>query len=175
MRMSTALELSGVHKQFVVGTANCRASAHVLRGVELSVRSGECVAIIGAPGTGKSTLMLCAAGLVTPSAGEVRWFGEASRANAERRAVYYATPRDFLRCGTAEEHVIHLVDLAGAQPPPTVDAWIEQRCSRGDAVLLCSRDESAHRRGIARSFTLRAGRLYVNSPARARVAERVHP
>jgi ABC-type cobalamin/Fe3+-siderophores transport system ATPase subunit len=171
--MSIALELSGLYKQFVVGTANCHASANVLRGVELSVRSGECVAIIGPPGAGKSTLMLCAAGLVTPSAGELRWFGESSHANAARHAVYYATAADFLRCGTPPEPCIHLVDLPGTQPHAPVDAWIEQRCSRGDAVVLCSRDESAHRRVVVRSFTLSAGRLYANSPARARVAERV--
>jgi lipoprotein-releasing system ATP-binding protein len=43
----------------------------VLRDVELSVRRGETVAIIGASGTGKSTLLHILGGLDAPSAGEV--------------------------------------------------------------------------------------------------------
>jgi lipoprotein-releasing system ATP-binding protein len=43
----------------------------VLRDVELSVRRGETVAIIGASGTGKSTLLHVLGGLDAPSAGEV--------------------------------------------------------------------------------------------------------
>jgi len=43
----------------------------VLRDVELSVRRGETVAIIGASGTGKSTLLHVLGGLDAPSAGDV--------------------------------------------------------------------------------------------------------
>ena len=43
----------------------------VLRDVELSVRRGETVAIIGASGTGKSTLLHILGGLDAPSAGDV--------------------------------------------------------------------------------------------------------
>jgi len=43
----------------------------VLREVNLSVRRGETVAIIGASGTGKSTLLHILGGLDAPSAGEV--------------------------------------------------------------------------------------------------------
>jgi len=43
----------------------------VLHGVSLSVAPGEVVAVLGANGAGKSTLCAVAAGLVTPSRGEV--------------------------------------------------------------------------------------------------------
>src|SRR5690606_23405260 len=43
----------------------------VLRGVDLEVRRGETVAIVGASGTGKSTLLHILGGLDTPTAGEV--------------------------------------------------------------------------------------------------------
>ncbi|MBA8888963.1 lipoprotein-releasing system ATP-binding protein [Dokdonella fugitiva] len=43
----------------------------VLRDVDLSVRRGETVAIIGASGTGKSTLLHILGGLDAPSAGDV--------------------------------------------------------------------------------------------------------
>ncbi len=46
----------------------------VLRSLDLSVRSGERVAIFGANGSGKTTLLRVIAGLLRPSAGVVRVF-----------------------------------------------------------------------------------------------------
>ncbi|HEX7441810.1 MAG TPA: ABC transporter ATP-binding protein [Caldimonas sp.] len=43
-----------------------------LRGVDLRILQGESVALVGANGTGKSTLLLHLNGLLLPSAGEVR-------------------------------------------------------------------------------------------------------
>ncbi len=46
-------------------------AVRVLQGVSVTVESGETVALLGTNGNGKSTLMKCIMGLVTPSAGEV--------------------------------------------------------------------------------------------------------
>jgi lipoprotein-releasing system ATP-binding protein len=45
----------------------------VLQGVDLEVRARETVAIVGASGSGKSSLLHLLAGLDTPTQGEVRW------------------------------------------------------------------------------------------------------
>ena len=47
----------------------------VLRGVDLSVRTGEVVAVLGTNGSGKSTLIRTIVGLLPTARGEVRLFG----------------------------------------------------------------------------------------------------
>jgi phospholipid/cholesterol/gamma-HCH transport system ATP-binding protein len=48
----------------------------VLESVDLDIKRGEILAIVGASGTGKSVLMRSILGLVHPQAGEIRAFGE---------------------------------------------------------------------------------------------------
>jgi branched-chain amino acid transport system ATP-binding protein len=52
------------------------AGVLALRGVSLSVRPGEIVALIGANGAGKTTLLKTVAGLVAPQRGEIRFAGQ---------------------------------------------------------------------------------------------------
>jgi putative ABC transport system ATP-binding protein len=46
-----------------------------LRGADLTVGSGEMVAVMGPSGSGKSTLLHCLAGILVPDAGEVHFDG----------------------------------------------------------------------------------------------------
>jgi putative ABC transport system ATP-binding protein len=66
-----ALDLRGVRKTYEAETAPVRA----LRGVDLTVGSGEFVALMGPSGCGKSTLLHVAAGLDRPDDGSVRIAG----------------------------------------------------------------------------------------------------
>ena len=60
-----------------------------VRGVSLSVRPGEVVAITGPSGCGKSTLLHVAAGLIRPQSGAVQLFGQdlASVGDDERARI----------------------------------------------------------------------------------------
>ena len=48
----------------------------VLKGIDLNVRRGEVVSIIGASGSGKSTMLRCVNLLETPSIGDILYMGE---------------------------------------------------------------------------------------------------
>ncbi|MEV5571718.1 nitrate/sulfonate/bicarbonate ABC transporter ATP-binding protein [Spirillospora sp. NPDC052269] len=48
----------------------------VLSGIDLTVREGEIVALLGRSGSGKSTLLRCLAGLIPPTEGSVAYRGE---------------------------------------------------------------------------------------------------
>jgi branched-chain amino acid transport system ATP-binding protein len=47
------------------------AAVRVLHGVSIEVREGETVALLGANGNGKSTLLKCIMGMVAPESGEI--------------------------------------------------------------------------------------------------------
>ncbi|MFM7344302.1 MAG: ABC transporter ATP-binding protein [Tagaea sp.] len=62
-----ALELKGLHRRFKQASGDL----HVLRGLELRLMPGECVALVGPSGAGKSTLLHCAGLLERPDEGAV--------------------------------------------------------------------------------------------------------
>ncbi len=88
---SAALETEGLSKEF----ANESGTVTALQGVSLSIGAGEITGLVGPDGAGKTTLLRLAAGLLTPSAGEIRVFGEAVRPGraGPRGAVGYMPQR----------------------------------------------------------------------------------
>jgi lipoprotein-releasing system ATP-binding protein len=85
-----ALELKSLHRRF----SQAGGTLHVLRGAELRLMPGECVALIGPSGAGKSTLLHCAGLLEKPDEGAVLLGGrdcatmdEAARTKARLRDI----------------------------------------------------------------------------------------
>lgn len=64
------ISVSGLHKTF--------EGNHVLRGVDLQIARGESMVIIGGSGSGKSVLIKCILGLLTPDKGEIMRDGQAA-------------------------------------------------------------------------------------------------
>ena len=50
-------------------------SSHTLRGISLSVSKGECLALLGRNGVGKTTLLKCLMGVLPVSEGSVSFDG----------------------------------------------------------------------------------------------------
>jgi ABC-type glutathione transport system ATPase component len=69
--MPPALRIDSLWKCYAAGVRGCSARAWVLRGLSLCVDPGERVAIVGAPGSGKTTLAQCILGLRAPTAGRI--------------------------------------------------------------------------------------------------------
>jgi D-xylose transport system ATP-binding protein len=81
-RGEVALEVKKLNKSF--------GPVHVLHDVDLTVRAGEVVALVGDNGAGKSTLVKCIAGINTIDSGEI-WY--------EGRQVTIHDPRDATALG----------------------------------------------------------------------------
>ena len=62
-------------------------AVRVLHGVSIEVREGETVALLGANGNGKSTLIKCIMGIVTPEAGEIFLETDGARIDLTRKST----------------------------------------------------------------------------------------
>lgn len=85
--------------------------------IDLSIRAGETVALLGHNGSGKSTLFAMAAGILEPSEGEVKVFGAAAGDTPARAALSYVRDHPVLYEDlSVREHLHYLSRLHGTDP-----------------------------------------------------------
>lgn len=97
--MKTVVEVTGAVKRF--------GEIHAVDGVDLTVREGEVLGVIGHNGAGKSTLFRLMLGLLAQDQGQIRLLGEAVRGprfREVRRAIGYLP-----------ENVVFYDNLSGAE------------------------------------------------------------
>jgi len=70
------LRAHALHKRFTEGRGATALDVTVLRGISLDVARGETLAVVGASGTGKSTLLHLLGGLDVPTSGRVDLMGQ---------------------------------------------------------------------------------------------------
>lgn len=103
------------------GLGVTRGAVRALHGVDLSVRPGETVALMGRNGAGKSTLLAALVGLLPPDSGTVLVGGSAPRAASpaeliRRVGLVPQEPRDLLYTDTVSGECAAADADAGAAP-----------------------------------------------------------
>ena len=173
LSVSLALEVIGLHKQFMAGVGSCLATNSVLRGVDLELDAGEIAAIVGRSGSGRSTLLLCLAGLLAPDEGIIRWYGDPSRQAATRCTSHYLTCRQLWRGLASPGRMLHLIDLSDfpALQLARFRRSLVEVSRRGDAALIVADSLDLARHLAGRILHLREGRLLEETRVQARVAE----
>lgn len=83
------IQAIGVHKVYHTG----QVSVLALRGVDLSVRRGEMVAVMGPSGCGKTTLLNCLSGLDTADQGQIAIEGVSLSEMSDRHRTAYRARR----------------------------------------------------------------------------------
>lgn len=87
--MQTAVKVNGLTKQYTQGDR----VVHALRGVDLSIATGEFVAIMGASGSGKSTLLHLCAALDRFDAGSIEVAGQRLETLSESQLTLFRRRR----------------------------------------------------------------------------------
>jgi len=100
-------------------------AAHILRGVSLSVAKGECVALLGRNGVGKTTLLKCLMGVLPVARGTIVWNGQdITRLRPHRRAArgiaYVPQGRDIFARLTVEENLLMGMATLSAREASTI-------------------------------------------------------
>ena len=147
----------------------------VLRGVSLTVAAGERIAITGASGSGKSSLIAVAAGLERPTSGAVRLFGQdLARLGEDRRAklrrarvslVFQAF--HLLPNMTAQENVAAPLEIARApRAHRTAREWLERvgLAERGHHYPHQLSGGEQQRVALARALAARPALLFADEP-----------
>jgi putative ABC transport system ATP-binding protein len=122
MNSGPIIEIRDLRKTYQVGKVDVAA----LRGVDLTVKPGEFVAIVGPSGSGKSTLFHIIGGLTPPTSGDVRVAGqdlaamtEAGRTRLRKRSVAFVFQKfNLLPNLTARDNIAIARYIGGADSKP---------------------------------------------------------
>ncbi|WP_394824206.1 ABC transporter ATP-binding protein [Pendulispora albinea] len=175
-----ALEAVGVRASYAPpGGAKTEASAtFVLDNIDLAVREGELVALLGANGAGKSTLLRVLSGTLAPSSGQVRLFGTPLM-HHDRRAI----ARTMAVVGQTEDVAFgfRVRDVVMMGRAPHQGGWmratdedvsiVQETIESCDLAALADRPVSAlsggeqKRVAIARALAQRSRVLLLDEPA----------
>ena len=135
-----------------------------LRGVSLVVRPGEIVGVLGTSGSGKSTLLRCAAGLIIPRSGSVRFAGrDPGHDPLVRRTIGFVL-RDktsFRPTLTGYENLLALARLHGASLP---DAQRRIEALDAELDLRFALARPVERLGVVLRHRLALARALLGSP-----------
>ncbi|WP_328518897.1 ABC transporter ATP-binding protein [Kribbella sp. NBC_00359] len=172
--MSAPVQLTDIRKVYGTGPSAVTALAGVTYGFE----AGTFTAVMGPSGSGKSTLLHCAAGLDSPTSGDVQLSGQSLRtldetALTELRREYVAfvfQSFNLMPALTVRQNVVLPLTLAGKSPD---EAWVSeviQRVGLGERVRHRPSELSGgqqQRVAIARALAGRTAITFADEPTGA--------
>ncbi len=123
MNNSDIIRISDLHKTYRVGTVD----VHALRGVDLTVKKGEFLSIVGPSGSGKSTLFHIIGALTSPTSGtavvgdqDLSRMSDAERTRMRKRTVGFVFQKfNLLPNLTARDNIAVARHIGGTAPEPT--------------------------------------------------------
>jgi NitT/TauT family transport system ATP-binding protein len=127
-----------------------------IRDATLVVRPGEFVSVVGPTGCGKSTLLNVAAGLLAPSAGEVRVSG-APLTGLNRKAGYLFQTEALLPWRTARDNVTAGLEFRGVEEGEAkqrAEDWLQRVGLRGHGHRYPHQLSGGMRKRVALAQTL---------------------
>lgn len=147
----------------------------ILQGVNLEIKPGESVAIVGRSGSGKTTLLGLLAGLDTPSEGSVELggamisaLGEDERAQLRAQRVGFVFQSfQLLPALSALENVMLPLELGGIEAPAARAKDLLERVGLGERLAHTPRQLSGgeqQRVAIARAFAANPVILFADEP-----------
>jgi NitT/TauT family transport system ATP-binding protein len=164
-RAGALLEVRGCRQAY---HKDATADLIVLDDVNLTLREGEIVALLGRSGSGKSTLLRIVSGLLRPTAGDVVWRGELVQGPAEGVAMVFQSFALFPWL-TVEENVELGLEARGV---PRAER--EQRAEQAIDLIGLGGFESAYpkelsggmrqRVGLARALVVHPDLLLMDEP-----------
>jgi putative ABC transport system ATP-binding protein len=152
-----------------------RGDLTILQGIELDIKRGESVAIVGRSGSGKTTLLGLLAGLDTPTEGRIELAGKPISAwNEDQRAALRAELVGFifqsfqlLPALSALENVMLPLELQSEAKARELASELLQRVGLGERLNHSPRQLSGgeqQRVAIARAFAARPVVLFADEP-----------
>ena len=104
-------------------------SSHTLRGVSLSLQKGQCMALLGRNGVGKTTLLKCLTGVLPISSGKILFEGrDISKLKPHQRAAagiaYVPQGRDIFARLTVEENLLMGMATKSARHASRIDPLV---------------------------------------------------
>jgi heme exporter protein A len=129
-----------------------RGDRHVLKGVSLALCPGELLQVAGPNGTGKTTLLRVACGLLRPEQGRVTWCGRpitGIRSQYQSALVYAAHEPALKGDLTPLENLRYLVGLKRSVPTAELQAALERTGVAACAQLPVRVLSAGQRRRVA--------------------------
>lgn len=168
--MTTAIEFAGLTVTFGRRWTRARATRAV-DGLSLTVRQGDFLALIGPNGSGKTTAIRCALGLLPPTSGRVTVFGQPLVAGtaAFRDVVYVPEEAHYHDYLTVDEATRYYAALHGR---PASDAELDAvyarlhlTSARHTRIATCSKGMK-QKVGLAQCLLQRPRLLVLDEPMR---------